>query len=146
MPRFMGENLHTVDDKGRVFIPSKFRDGLGEKFVLSKGFHDRCLYVLPNEVFESIEEKFAGTSMFDPSITKVRREFYSSSSEGSLDKQGRVVLPQNLRDYAEIKRDVIINGAGTWIEIWDKETYEISQDPNGMASALRTMQAQGKSI
>ncbi len=146
MPRFMGTYTHTVDDKGRAFIPSKFRDDLGDNFVVCKGFHDKCLYVLPNAVFDAIGDKLMGESLFDESIAKVQREFYSNSAEVSLDKQGRIVIPQDLREYAGINKDAIIIGAGARIEMWDSETLESNKDPNGMKTALRNIKAQGRSI
>ncbi len=146
MPRFMGKYTHTVDDKGRAFIPAKFRDELGESFVVCKGFHEKCLYVFPDKVFDAIGEKLLGESLFDESIAKVQREFYSNSAPVELDKQGRIVIPQDLRDYAGIQKEVTITGAGTRIEIWDKETLNENIDPNGMKVALRNIKAQGKSI
>ena len=146
MPRFMGKYSHTVDDKGRAFIPSKFREGLGDDFVICKGFHEKCLYAFPYEVFDQMAEKLSGESLFDESIAKVQREFYSNSAEVSLDKQGRIVIPQELRDHASIQKEVIIAGAGNRVEIWDKEAIEQNVDPNGMKAALRNIKAQGKSI
>ncbi len=146
MPRFMGTYTHTVDDKGRAFIPSKFRDGLGDNFVVCKGFHEKCLYVLPNAVFDAIGEKLMGESLFDESIAKVQREFYSNSAEVSLDKQGRIVIPQDLRDYAGITKETVIVGAGARIEMWNNETLQDNKDPNGMKTALRNIRAQGRSI
>lgn len=146
MSRFMGKYSHTVDDKGRAFVPSKFRDGLGNEFVVCKGFHEKCLYMFPYAVFDSLAEKLSGESLFDESIAKVQREFYSNSAPVELDKQGRIVIPQDLRDYADIKKEVVIAGAGTRVEIWDKSTLDENHDPQGMKAALRNIRAQGKSI
>ena len=146
MPRFMGKYMHTVDDKGRAFIPSKFRDGLGDSFVICKGFHDKCLYAFPYEVFDAMAEKLSGESLFDESIAKVQRELYSNSAQVDLDKQGRILIPQDLRDYSNIDKDVVIAGVGTRVEIWDKTAHEENIDPNAMKSALRNIRAQGKSI
>lgn len=144
---FKGEYEHTVDDKNRAFIPAKFRDGLGESFVVCKGFFDQCLYVLPNQVFQALSDKLAGESLFDESIAKIQRELYANSADVELDKQGRIVIPQKLRDFANIQKEISIIGVGTRIEIWNKQAWQsMTSDPNGMKVALRNMQAKGKSI
>ncbi len=144
---FKGEYEHTVDDKNRAFIPSKFREGLGGSFVICKGFFDNCLYVFPDEEFEKFSEKLEDLPFTDEDSMMVQRELYSNAADVELDKQGRIVIPQKLRDFAKIEREVSIVGVRTHIEIWNKDLWnEKTSDPNALKDALRNLRALGVKI
>lgn len=117
----IGEYQHNIDPKGRVIIPSKFREDLGECFYVTKGL-DGCLFVLSPGEWARLQEKIKAMP-----ISKSRglqRFFFSGAAEVEPDKQGRVLLPQTLRDYAGLSRDVTVIGASTRAEIWDSARWE----------------------
>ena len=108
---FLGEYQHSIDPKGRLIIPAKFRDYLGEQFVLSKGL-DGCLFVYPLKDWHELEDKLRSLPLTQKDARAFARIFFSGASEAELDKQGRVLLPPNLRNYAHITKDVMIIGVG----------------------------------
>lgn len=116
---FTGEYEHSLDEKGRVVLPARFRGRL-EELVLAKGLAARCLHVYPPDEFNRISERLkeAGGKARD-----VSRFFYSGANEQTLDKQGRLGIPETLRRYAGLARDLTIIGANTHVEIWDRETW-----------------------
>ena len=99
---FMGEYNHTVDPKGRLIIPAKFREQLGDEFVVTKGL-DGCLFVYTKEEWHNIEEKFRGISMTSKDARKFSRFFFAGAAALELDKQGRILLPPVLREYADLQ-------------------------------------------
>lgn len=116
----IGEYQYTVDAKGRLFIPVKFREDLGESFVVTKGLDD-CLFVYSEEQWNKLLEKINALPM---SQRDIRRFFLAGATQVDLDKQGRILLPQNLREHAKLERDVVIIGVSERVEIWDKERWE----------------------
>ena len=108
MIMFMGEFNHSVDAKGRVIVPSKFRDKLGESFVVTKGF-DRCLSIYDMENWTEVQEKLVKMPMLTEDSRTIRRMMAGSAAEAECDKQGRVLIPAPLREYAGIKKDAVIN-------------------------------------
>ncbi|MBQ1547568.1 MAG: division/cell wall cluster transcriptional repressor MraZ [Lachnospiraceae bacterium] len=120
---FMGEHGHNIDEKGRVIMPAKFREQLGDNFVLTKGL-DGCLFVYPMTEWEEIQRRFRETSLASKDARIFSRFFFGSASEVEIDKQGRVNIPAPLRAYAQLKKDVTLVGVLDRIEIWDKETWE----------------------
>ena len=121
--RFLGKYHHTIDDKNRAFIPAKFRARLGDNFVLCKRPDYECLLVFPNEEFEEFIDSYEKPTPFTEKEEMERQlEFFSNAAEVGLDKQGRVVIPQELYDYAKLKREIVIVGARTHLQIWDSET------------------------
>ena len=120
---FLGEYQHNIDPKGRLIIPSKFRELLGEQFVLTKGL-DGCLFVYPMEGWQELEDKLKSLPLTQRDARAFARIFFSGASEGELDKQGRVLLPPNLRTYAHITKETMIIGVGTRSEIWDLDTWQ----------------------
>ncbi len=120
---FLGEYQHNIDPKGRLIIPSKFRELLGEQFVLTKGL-DGCLFVYPMEGWHELEDKLKSLPLTQKDARAFARIFFSGASEGELDKQGRVLLPPNLRTYAHITKETMIIGVGTRFEIWDLDTWQ----------------------
>lgn len=120
---FYGEYQHTVDTKGRIIIPSKFREGLGEKFILTKGL-DNCLFAYSLDEWSNLEAKLKTLPFTDKDVRAFIRFFFAGASECEVDKQGRVLIPQNLREYAGLDKDVYIIGVSTRVEVWDKLKWE----------------------
>ncbi len=121
---FMGEYNHTIDAKSRLIIPSKFRDILGEEFVVTKGL-DGCLFVFDNTEWTAFEEKLQKLpSLTNPDVRKFVRFFMAGATNVEVDKQGRILIPNNLKDFAGLDKDVVLIGAGSRMEIWSKERYE----------------------
>ncbi len=119
---FIGEYYHSVDVKGRMNIPVKFRELLGDTFVVTRGL-DQCLSIYPLDAFEAFAQKLQALPISDKNARKFVRYFMSGAVECELDKQGRILLSQPLRQFANISKDVVIIGNGTTIEIWDSEIW-----------------------
>lgn len=124
---FIGEYNHTIDSKGRLIMPSKFRSELGEKFYITKGM-DNCLFVFPQEEWDKIDKKINKLKLSRREARAFARLFYAGAIDVGLDKQGRTLISQNLRDYASLKKDIVIIGVSTRIEIWDKEIWDRYND------------------
>lgn len=122
---FMGEYNHSVDAKGRVIIPAKFRDKLGETFVVTKGL-DGCLFVFAMDEWKNFEEKLRALPIANKDARKFTRFFLAGAADIEVDKQGRALLPSNLREFAELKKDVVLVGVSSRVEIWSKERWEDS--------------------
>ena len=120
---FIGEYQHTLDNKGRIIMPSKFRTGLGEDFVITKGL-DNCLFVYPKNEWEVIENKLKELPLTNRDARAFVRFFFSGASEVSLDKQGRVLIPANLREHSKLEKDAIVIGVATRLEVWSKDLWE----------------------
>lgn len=125
---FIGEYNHTLDNKGRITIPSKFREGLGDEFIITKGL-DSCLFVYPKDEWKIFEDKLKTLPLTSKDARAFVRFFFAGASECNLDKQNRVLLPKNLRIHSELQKDAIIIGVSTRIEIWSKEKWnEYTED------------------
>ena len=122
---FMGEYNHTVDTKGRLIVPSKFREQLGDEFVVTKGL-DGCLFVYSKSEWENIEEKFRNVPLTTKDARKFARFFFAGAASCEVDKQGRILLPVVLREYAGIEKDVVSVGVFNRVEIWDKDKWQES--------------------
>lgn len=120
---FIGEYLHTMDNKGRLFIPARFREGLGLVFVVTKGL-DRCLFLYSGPEWELMEKKLRKLPLARAEARAFTRLFFSGAAELEADKQGRVLLPAALRDYARLEKDVIVLGVSSRVEIWAREEWE----------------------
>lgn len=120
---FLGEYQHSIDDKGRIIIPAKFRDGLGSDFIVTRGL-DNCLFVYPREEWSQLEQRLRALPSMAANARAFSRLLFSGASEGEWDKQGRVNLPNHLRDYAKLTKECTIIGVSTRVEIWDKATWE----------------------
>lgn len=143
---FMGEYNHTVDPKGRLIVPSKFREQLGEEFVVTKGL-DGCLFVYTNAEWKNIEEKFKSISMISKDTRKFARFFFAGAAAVELDKQGRILLPPVLREYAGLQKDVVLAGVLNRVEIWDAARWqENTYDENEMDEIAEHMADLGFSI
>jgi len=131
---FMGEFNHNVDAKGRIIVPSKFRDKLGATFVVTKGF-DRCLSIYDMDNWMGVQEKLAQMPMLTEDSRTIRRMMVGSAAESECDKMGRVLIPAPLREYAHIEKEAVLIGNIDHIEIWSKEAWEKAQDIDADAAA-----------
>ena len=119
---FLGTYAPKLDDKGRVILPAKFRDELASGMVVTRG-QERCLYVFSQREFEDINEKIRQASITSKQNRDFLRLFLSGASQEIPDKQNRITLPQNLRTYAGLDRELTVIGAGSRAEIWDTEAW-----------------------
>lgn len=135
----IGEYSHTMDAKGRLILPSKFRSELGERFIVTKGF-DGCLYGYSIEEWKNIEEKIKTLPLVTGKDARnFTRFFFSSAIECEIDSQGRILISQNLRQFAELKKEVVIIGVSSRIEIWSKDKwdeYNNTQDSEDIAEKM----------
>ena len=120
---FMSEYNHTVDAKGRLIIPSKFREILGDEFVISKGM-DGCLFVYANDDWKAFEEKLTSLPLINKEARQFARFFLAGAAQVEVDKQGRILIPSVLREFADITKDAVLIGVGSRIEIWSKDRWE----------------------
>lgn len=133
---FMGEYQHTIDAKGRLIIPAKFREGLGEHFVVTKGL-DHCLFVYPQSEWKVFEQKLKQLPLTSIDARKFVRFFFSGAVECDLDNQCRIMLPTNLRTYADLKKDIVSIGVNNRVEIWNKQNWkEYNEEENFISNDL----------
>ena len=135
---FMGEYNHTLDTKGRLIIPSKFRETLGEKFVVTKGL-DGCLFVYAGDDWNAFEQKLTSLPLINKEARQFARFFLAGAATVEVDKQGRILLPAHLREFAGLEKDVVVIGANTKAEIWDRARWEAlnaAWDPREMLQTL----------
>lgn len=128
----IGEYEHTIDAKGRLSMPAKLRRDMGEAFIVTKGL-DGCLFAFSNEEWMNFESKLKSLPLSDKNARNFVRFFLAGATECELDKQGRFLIPNNLRKSANLDKEAVIIGVGTRLEIWDKQTWmskdeEISAD------------------
>lgn len=126
---FIGEYQHSIDSKNRMMVPAKFRQDLGGGFIITKGL-DGCLYIYTKEEWARIEDKLKTLPLTSKEARAFTRFFFSGASEVDIDKQGRTLIPQNLIEYAKIKKDIVSIGVSTRIEIWSKENWEKYNNEN----------------
>ncbi len=119
---FLGTHEPRLDDKGRLVLPAKFRDGFSTDVVLTKG-QDLSIVMWPLSEFQLYAQKIREASRNDARVRSYLRVFFSSAFDEQIDKQGRITLPSALRDYAQLDRDVIVVGADTTVEIWDPKLW-----------------------
>lgn len=124
---FFGEYTYTLDSKGRLNIPSRFRDKLEDKFYLTKGL-DNCLFIFPSSEWTIFEEKLKKLPLTNRNARAFVRLFFSGATECTLDKQGRINIPSNVREFAGLEKEVIIIGVSTRIEIWSKTNWDKYND------------------
>lgn len=142
---FMSEYNHTVDAKGRLIMPSKFRDALGEEFVVSKGM-DGCLFVYANDDWTAFEQKLTSLPLINKEARKFARFFLAGASQVEVDKQGRILIASNLREFAGLDKDVVLVGVGSRIEIWSLEKWEGMDFDDDMDDISATMESLGLTI
>ncbi len=141
----IGEYQHSLDNKGRVTVPVKFREDLGEHFVVTKGF-DQCLYVYSMEEWERFSDKLKKLPLSNPDAREIVRFFTARACDCELDKQGRVLIQNGLREYGDLVKDVVFVGTITRAEIWDRAKYEekmsVAADPDEMSARLEAKMAE----
>src|SRR5699024_6265351 len=120
---FMGEYQHNLDAKGRIIVPAKFREGLGETFVVTRGLDD-CLFIYPEDEWTILENKLKQLPLTKKDARKFTRFFLSGASELEVDKQGRISIPQPLRNYAKLTKQCTVIGVSSRIEIWDDAVWQ----------------------
>lgn len=120
---FMGEYHHSIDDKGRLIIPSKFRTELGDKFIITRGI-ENCLFIYPEERWEANVHKLESLPFTKKDARNFTRFFLSGATVAEFDKQGRINITSPLITYAGIKKDCVVIGTGDRLEIWSKEAWE----------------------
>lgn len=119
---FLGEFEHSIDDKGRVAIPARFREELSEGLVLTRGF-DRCLQAFPRPIWQRLAERVSGLSLGNEEARNLRRLLFSGAAEVEVDRQGRILIPQNLREYAGLSEQVVVAGLNTHFELWSGDRW-----------------------
>ena len=147
MAMFMGQYNHTIDAKGRVIIPAKFREKLGTSFVVTKGL-DGCLYGYANDDWAAFEERLGTLPITNKNTRQFTRFFLAGAAECELDKQGRILIPSVLREFAALEKDVVLVGVGSRIEIWDKARWNesISIYDDDMEEVAENMESLGFTI
>ena len=118
----IGEFEHSLDAKGRLIMPAKLKSAIGDRFIVTKGL-DGCLFAFSQEEWLNFEAKLKSLPLSDKNARNFVRFFLSGATECEIDKQGRFLIPNNLRESAELKKEAVIIGVGTRIEIWDKEKW-----------------------
>jgi MraZ protein len=140
---FLGEYSHSLDEKGRVVMPSKFRAGLEEGCVVTKG-QERCLYVFPIQSWESEAAKVLSLPRTDRRARNYSRSFFASASNQSLDKTGRCQIPESLRLYAGLAKDVTVVGVADRVEIWDTRTWvTVAAEADDYYAAIEEVLSEG---
>lgn len=129
---FMGQFQHSLDSKGRLIIPSKFREILDSSFVLTKGL-DKCLFVYPKNEWSLLEQKLKALPFTQKDARAFIRFFFAGAVETETDKQGRILIPPHLREHAQIERDVVIIGVSNRAEIWSQELWDEYSDEAALA-------------
>ena len=119
----IGEYEHSLDTKGRLIMPSKLREDMGEKFIVTKGL-DGCLFGFSKNEWQNFEEKLKTLPLTNKNARDFVRFFLSGATECEIDKQGRFLIASNLREYATLEKDAVIIGVGTRLEIWDREKWK----------------------
>jgi len=132
----IGEYEHSMDTKGRLIMPAKLKEDIGEKFVVTKGL-DGCLFVYSQSEWKNFEEKLRTFPLANKDSRALMRFFLAGAMECEIDKQGRFLITSNLREFAELEKEVVIIGVLTKIEIWSKEKWlKYSTDANVTADEI----------
>ena len=144
---FMGEYNHTIDAKGRLIVPAKFREILGDNFIVTKGL-DGCLFVYPNDEWTRFEEKLKSLPLTNKNARQFTRFFLAGAAACEVDKHGRILLPQVLREFASLEKDVVLVGVASRIEIWSRERWDESMNTydGDMDEVAENMESLGFSI
>jgi MraZ protein len=140
---FLGRFSHTLDTKGRLAVPARFRDELDAGVVITRGI-DRCLALYPMATWSALAEKVSALPMTDPNARAFRRLVFAEAADLALDGQGRILLPPELRAYAAIERDATVVGVNTYLEIWSPANWEavnaiLDADGAGIAERLASL-------
>lgn len=123
---FLGAFEHTIDGKGRVAIPARYRELLGERFVLTKGF-EACIQAFPMARWDETAAKLNALPLGNPEARNLRRLLFAAAAEVEFDRQGRILIPVSLREYAGLTEEVLITGMNTYFELWSGERWRSFQ-------------------
>ena len=140
---FLGEYEHSVDAKGRVAVPAKFRPRLEAGLVITRGF-ERCLQVYPMDEWQLLSERVSALSVAQVDARQLRRLLFGSAFDTELDKQGRILVPASLREYAGISESVVVAGMNTFFEVWAQDAWEttlagIAENSGNIAEAMAAL-------
>ncbi len=138
----MGEYNHTIDAKGRLIIPAKFREGLGDTFIITKGL-DGCLTAYDLEAWKKLEEGLRSLPGTLKEARALSRFFLAGATEAELDKQGRALLPAPLREHAGLIKDVVLVGVGDKVEIWSAEKWQAVSAPENIDDIAESLSSMG---
>lgn len=141
---FMGEYNHTIDTKGRIIIPSKFRESLGDEFVVTQGL-DGCLFVYPNDEWIKFSTELNNLPG-NKEARQLKRYFMAGAATCEVDKQGRILIPNKLREEAALEKDIVLVGVFSKIEIWSKERWDDNNDYDNMDQIAERMSELGLSF
>ena len=139
---FIGEYNHTIDAKGRLIVPAKFREQLGDEFVVTKGL-DGCLFAYADSEWKSLEEKLYALPLTNANARKFTRFFLAGACACEFDKQGRILLPAVLREFAQLEKDVVLVGVGSRFEIWNKTLWNETNVYDNMDEIAENMEGLG---
>lgn len=120
---FLSEFQHTIDNKGRIILPAKFREAFSDGLVMTKGF-ENCLFIFSKAEWPRVEEKIRSLALLRREARQLSRFFFGGAWEDTPDKQGRVMIPQNLRDYAGLEEEITVVGVSNRLEVWDREKWQ----------------------
>ena len=140
---FMGTYDHSIDTKGRVIVPAKFREALGDSFVVTLGL-DGCLFVYPNEEWEDFVNQLKELPG-SKEARKLQRYFMAGAAPCDVDKQGRVLIPSNLREKAGLEKDIVFVGVMSKIEIWSRQRWDENDDFDNVDAIAEHMSELGLS-
>lgn len=141
---FMGEYIHTIDAKGRIIVPAKFRESLGDAFVVTLGL-DGCLFVYPNEEWQNFVTELKGLPG-SKEARQLQRYFMAGAADCEVDKQGRILIPSKLREQAGLEKDIVFVGVLSKIEIWSKERWDNNNNYDNMDEIAEHMSEFGLSF
>ncbi|GAA4655106.1 division/cell wall cluster transcriptional repressor MraZ [Anaerocolumna aminovalerica] len=141
---FMGEYNHTIDAKGRIIVPSKFREALGDEFVVTGGL-DGCLFVYPNDEWMEFIAQLKNLPG-SKDARQLQRYFMAGAASCEVDKQGRILIPNKLRESAALEKDIVFVGVLNKIEIWSKERWESNNGYGDMDQIAEHMSELGLSF
>jgi len=136
--RMYGSYTNTLDSKGRVFVPATFREDLGESFILTRGAEEKSVYIYSNEEWENFLGKLKNMKVSKGDNRKVIRYFCKNAVSCTPDSQGRIVIPQNLREKAGLIKNVLFIGTGNRVEVWEDEVYEGLSDDDDIPEILES--------
>lgn len=120
---YMGESDHSLDSKGRLIIPSRFKDELGDKIIIAKSI-DHCLCIYDLAAWDEFVSRLNKLPSISDNARRLRRFFIGGSADVEIDRQGRALIPAKLREYAEINKDIVLTGVGSYIELWSREVLD----------------------
>lgn len=139
---FIGEYNHTLDAKGRMFVPSKFREELGESFIVTLGL-DNCLFAFSADEFEQLKRKLDALPISNKDARQFARFFFAGACECETDKQGRIMIPAKLRAYAQLEKNVTVVGVSTRLELWNTQKWEEEHSFDCFSSDLLSEKLEG---